>query len=48
MDNGPGLAVYSVQDLRCKLATAVLSWTVARAECDALMKLAMDPSHKQL
>ena len=32
--------VYSIQDLRCKLALARgLVWTETRAECDALMKL---------
>ena len=38
--------VYSVQDLRCQLATATasgLAWPVARAECEPLMKLARDP-----
>src|SRR5262249_34547045 len=32
--------VYSVQDLRCKVALRRnLPWEIARAECDALMKL---------
>jgi len=36
--------VYSVQDLRCQLATTSgLAWTVARAECEPLMQLARDP-----